>query len=410
MTVVQNVTNSPGGPHANRTVFITLIAGTNGAPGYTSSGTIVGIWTTQTDNTGHWSHDFTPNDQITPANTVYQVTEEGGVSIISVPDSGGPYNLSQVLVASPPTPAAPGITGLQVADNGTVAGVRPKLNLIPGTGIAVTAVDNPATNAVDVTLTATGNGELLAANNLSDLASASSARTNLGLGSAATQNTSAFDAAGAASAALTAAEANAASLYLQKSSNLSDLASAATARANLGVSPALPLKSTWFYPQDGGGGSETLVFGQLELWPFDFQSAQQITKLALNVKAAGVAGALIRFAIYASDGAGFVGNLLLDPGTISGSATGVGTISSLTQNVGPGRVWFGAVYQGANGTQPQVQGYAKAQPYMGWSSYQQFPSIVAYQWTGITGALPTTLGNPAGFQNNQAPAVQFAVA
>jgi len=65
------------------------------------------------------------------------------------------------------------------------------------------------------------------ANNLSDLASTSSARTNLGLGSAATQASSAFDAAGAASAAQAAS--------LQKSSNLSDLASASTARTNLGL-------------------------------------------------------------------------------------------------------------------------------------------------------------------------------
>lgn len=57
-------------------------------------------------------------------------------------------------------------------------------------------------------------GNMVAANNLSDLLSISTARTNLGLGSAALQNTSAF---------------------LQPGNNLSDVTTPSTARTNLGL-------------------------------------------------------------------------------------------------------------------------------------------------------------------------------
>lgn len=66
-------------------------------------------------------------------------------------------------------------------------------------------------------------GALLAANNLSDVASVGAARTNLGLGSAALLASSAF---------------------LQPSNNLSDVASTTTARTNLGLGTAATMAAS----------------------------------------------------------------------------------------------------------------------------------------------------------------------
>lgn len=72
----------------------------------------------------------------------------------------------------------------------------------------------------------TADGSLQKTSNLSDLSSASTARTNLGLGTAATAATTAF---------ATAAQGSKADTALQAANNLSDIAAAATARTNLGL-------------------------------------------------------------------------------------------------------------------------------------------------------------------------------
>jgi hypothetical protein len=71
-----------------------------------------------------------------------------------------------------------------------------------------------------------GTGDMLGANNLADVADPAAARTNLGLGTAATT---------AAAAYATAAQGAKADSAAQKSANLSDLTNTAMARTNLGI-------------------------------------------------------------------------------------------------------------------------------------------------------------------------------
>ncbi len=129
---------------------------------------------------------------------------------------------------SPCTTVNTGVTG-QIAfynGNGTAISGTNSVPLSAGGTGATTAASALANLGGQSAL---GYTPLNPSNNLMDVSSASSARANLGLGSAATQPSSAFDASGAAAAVQTAVSA----ASLQRSSNLSDLASPPAALANL---------------------------------------------------------------------------------------------------------------------------------------------------------------------------------
>lgn len=100
--------------------------------------------------------------------------------------------------------------------------------------------------AAERTRAETAEGTLLVkAANLSDVANAVTARASLGLGTAATHASTDFDAAGSATTEQARAEA-AEGGKLAKASNLSDLPNAATARTNLGLGSAATHPATDF--------------------------------------------------------------------------------------------------------------------------------------------------------------------
>ena len=183
------------------------------------------------------------------------------------------------------------MTAIQAADvptlnqntTGTASNITDTLDQVPApaanvglnshkiTGLANGAAAQDAAAFGQIPVSASSIGGLLAANNLSDVASASTSRTNLGLGSAATQASSAF---------------------AQTASNLSDLASASTARTNLGLTgaatAALPISiANGGTGQTGAAAAYNALSPMTTLGDLEYESgASTASRLAGNTSAA----------------------------------------------------------------------------------------------------------------------------
>ena len=165
---------------------------------------------------------------------VDSVNGQDGIVVLTAGDVG----------ADPAGTAAALVDDLSGVSNTTAA------RLALGLGSAATQPSSAfdaagaATAAQAAAITAAGTAAAALVDDLSGVTNAAAARTALGLGTAATQPTSAFDAAGAAAAAQSAATAAAAALV----DDLSGVTNAATARSNLGLGTAATQASSAFDP------------------------------------------------------------------------------------------------------------------------------------------------------------------
>lgn len=111
--------------------------------------------------------------------TLYQSTGSAWVQVAAgathgaTHSTGGPDALSGNIDAN---------GRLAIAQSGTTAGTRRKLNLIPGTNISITSADDSANEKVDVTVNITG--AVAVANGGTGATSAAAARTNLAVAQA----------------------------------------------------------------------------------------------------------------------------------------------------------------------------------------------------------------------------------
>lgn len=171
---------------------------------------------------------------------------------------------------------------------------------------------------------------------------------------------------------------------------------------NASIAPlSLPLAAGRYYmgPQPWSAAtSNTLGNGTLRVFPLYIPNQITLTKIGAEVTSTGEAGSKFRIGIYADDGTGYPGSLVLDAGQIAGDSATVQELSVSTA-IAAGWYWFGGAVQSAPTTQPTMRIAAVGTTAL-MSSGTSAPSAgvawVGVAQTSVTGALPSTFGTPSG--------------
>jgi parallel beta-helix repeat protein len=182
------------------------------------------------------------------------------------------------------------------------------------------------------------------------------------------------------------------------------IASTATNVTETGAPLSRRFKSGLYYTHDvsGSDGTVVQVLNQLSVNSFTVDATTSFDRISLEVTA-NVATAVHRLGIYADNGNGYPGALVLDAGTIdAATSTGIKEIT-IALSLTPGLYWLGAVPQTAVAT---VRSRGAINPLVGQSTGNN-ANVTHYTQTSVTGALPSTFTTTAAPVQSSYPKVML---